>query len=122
MEKTNRYLIENNWWLLKIFASKGPIRTIWFVIPLSYFWITKIHAPNLTESITGIALGVLLWTFMEYFIHRYVFHILSSSKLFNYTLGSFHLYHHRDVSDPKVYTSGIIPALFWNNCSDNNRF
>jgi sterol desaturase/sphingolipid hydroxylase (fatty acid hydroxylase superfamily) len=57
--------------------------------------------------------GVVTWSLLEYAIHRFIFHWLSEQKLFNYSIGSFHLYHHEIPSDRRVYTSGLVPALFW---------
>ncbi len=109
-----KYFLESNWWLLTIFASKGPIRTLYFVVPITLFWIYRIYMVGMpNDALKGMALGVFIWSFIEYAIHRFVFHDLSETKFFNYTIGSFHLYHHQNPTDQRVYTSGLIPALFW---------
>ncbi len=113
-QEKQHFLIENNWWLLKAFASKSPWRTTFFVAPIGIFMASRIGFDLSLLSILKCAfIGIIWWTFLEYMIHRYFFHWASYLKKFNYYIGSFHLYHHRTPKDRRVYTSGVTPAIFW---------
>ena len=114
MKNKQTYLIEKNWWLLSIFASKNPWMTLIFVVPISLFFITQItEILSYTKIYICLLTGILWWTFLEYIIHRFFFHWASYFKKLTYSIGSFHLYHHRIPKDKRVYTSGIAPAIAW---------
>ena len=114
LKNKQTFLIQKNWWLLKIFASKSPIWTLVFVAPLAGFFILKIDSSFSFSTITLSAfVGILWWTFLEYMIHRFFFHWMSKLKKLVYYIGSFHLYHHQTPKDKRVYTSGIAPAILW---------
>lgn len=114
MKNKQTYLIEKNWWLLSIFASKNPWMTLIFVAPLGVFFFTQIKENiSFSQIIMCLFVGIIWWTFLEYMIHRFFFHWASNLKKLAYSIGSFHLYHHRIPKDKKVYTSGITPAIVW---------
>lgn len=118
MKNKQKYLIESNWWLLKIFASESPVKTIVFVAPLAIYFLNSIEEGlPLFAMIICTAIGILWWTFLEYMIHRFFFHWASQIKKLTFYIGSFHLYHHRVPKDKRVYTSGIAPALLWSAIS-----
>lgn len=59
-------------------------KTVWFAVPL--FWIPvflmimkygydSMDEPSLISLTLGFILGLFIWTFGEYFLHRWVFHI-----------------------------------------------
>ena len=113
LKNKQTYLIEKNWWLLRLFASKSPVKTMVFVAPLGLFFLTQSTSLNAFSIFKSFVVGVLWWTFLEYMIHRFFFHWMSSIKKLIYYIGSFHLYHHRIPKDKRVYTSGITPAIVW---------
>lgn len=120
MKNQQTYLIENNWWLLRIFASKTPLKTTLFVAPLAlYFLISIKESLSFSQVMACFVVGILWWSFLEYMIHRFFFHWASYLKKLTYYIGSFHLYHHRIPKDQRVYTSGIAPAVFWSVISIN---
>tara|TARA_B100000925_G_scaffold33295_1_gene22077 strand:+ start:2713 stop:3378 length:666 start_codon:yes stop_codon:yes gene_type:complete len=114
LKNKQSFLIQKNWWLLKIFASKSPFWTLVFVAPLGAFFLSKINQPlTISTLILSALIGVLWWTFLEYMIHRFFFHWMSTIKKLVYYIGSFHLYHHQKPKDKRVYTSGVAPAVLW---------
>lgn len=62
-------------------------RTVWWVVPLVWvplavlvFILTRQHfSIPLSLSLTCTAGGLFLWTFLEYIIHRYIFHFPESA-------------------------------------------
>lgn len=102
-------------WLLHFFASKNPITALWFVIPLLFFWFNKIDFKNtpILASALMLIFGVLSWTLLEYLIHRFVFHWRPKNITVRNAMESIHLYHHRNVNDQEVITSGPVSAFFW---------
>jgi 4-hydroxysphinganine ceramide fatty acyl 2-hydroxylase len=114
LKNKQSFLIQKNWWLLKIFASKSPIWTLIFLAPLGVLFFLQIsESISLTQFITCTLVGIIWWTFLEYMIHRFFFHWMSTVKKLVYYIGSFHLYHHQEPKDRRVYTSGIAPAILW---------
>ena len=72
MKNQQTYLIENNWWLLRVFASKSPIKTTLFVAPLALYFLLSINESlSFTKTMACIGVGVLWWSFLEYMIHRF---------------------------------------------------
>ena len=114
LKNKQTFLIQKNWWLLKIFASKSPIWTLVFVCPLASLFLFRI-SERLTNGqvVTCALVGIIWWSFLEYMIHRFFFHWMSTIKKLVYYIGSFHLYHHQKPKDRRVYTSGIAPAILW---------
>lgn len=100
--------------LVKYFASRNPLHLLVFVCPL---WIVSLHFilksdSNLIAMIFMASLGVIYWSFLEYAIHRWAYHTHFKSRIINYFLGSFHMYHHKDMSDRRVYNAGFLMIYF----------
>ncbi len=91
--------------LVRFFASKNPGQLLFFVLPLWSFALYILERSG--PSLAGLVLGVLYWTFLEYAIHRWLYHTHFKSRTLNYLLGSFHLYHHQDMGDRRVYNAGF---------------
>ena len=96
--------------LVKYFASRNPIHLLLYVVPLWIFIVHKLLTLSVSAStlVSGFALGVIYWTFLEYVIHRFGYHTPYKSKLVYYFLGSFHLYHHKDMSDHRILNAGFL--------------
>lgn len=61
---------------------------------------------------TGMALvGLLVWTFTEYALHRWVFHWDSDTKLGQRFVFLFHGLHHDDPDDPTRLVMPPVPAI-----------
>ena len=96
--------------LVKFVASRNPIHLLMFVIPLlSFFLFHAFNAPsNMTTTVLAILGGMIYWTFLEYVIHRFLYHTNYRSKFMRYFIGSFHTYHHQDMSDHRVLNAGFL--------------
>lgn len=96
--------------LVKFVASRNPVHLLMFVIPLLSFFI--FHAlstsSNLLTTLLAVVGGMVYWTFLEYVIHRFLYHTAYRSKFLRYFLGSFHTYHHQDMSDHRVLNAGFL--------------
>lgn len=104
------YMIQDRPELIKYFASNNPWHLLVFVIPLWCFFLFGMveNSPGLTTCFVGIILGALYWTFLEYFIHRFVYHTNYAQKFLRYFVGSFHLYHHANMKDHRILNAGFL--------------
>lgn len=108
--KRSAFMITDYPQLVKYFASKNPIHLLLFVVPLWWYIGAKLMALpfDTLTLIIGVLSGVFYWTFLEYAIHRFAYHTPYKSKLIYYFLGSFHLYHHKDMSDHRILNAGFL--------------
>ena len=98
---------------------QAPVKNLIFCSPFGVYFLFQSADLGFAITLKCFFIGVLWWTFLEYMIHRFIFHWLSYFKNLIYYFGSFHLYHHRIPSDRRVYTSGLTPAIFWSVVSLN---
>lgn len=93
---------------------RTPIRILWFVAPAVAFWFLQINWQAHTASVTAFVLlgGVFLWTFAEYLLHRFVFHVLPM-RVRHKSLEKMHIYHHRVPEDADVINARPVPFLLW---------
>ncbi len=96
--------------LVKYFASKNPGHLFLFVLPLWYLSIKSMAVSDVSSGtmVFTFIIGVIYWTFLEYGIHRWLYHTHFKTRILSYFLGSFHLYHHKEVGDRRVYNSGFL--------------
>ncbi len=106
MERT---WIERNRSWIKVFASPHPMLNILYVSPI-LAWLGIIGAPWIVENLISaallFALGLLYWSFIEYGIHRWIYHGKFKDKKVRELIESFHIYHHRNLEDNSVLTAG----------------
>lgn len=100
--------------LVKYFASRNPFQLLLYVGPL---WLLSLYILAASETelanlLLAFLAGSFYWTFLEYAIHRWAYHTHFKSRFLNYFLGSFHLYHHKDMSDRRVYNAGFLMIYF----------
>jgi len=95
------------------FASShwiGP--GLWFIpviIVSIYLSLSRISAP---ATIAVWFAGLLAWTFVEYWLHRWVFHLEpGTNKLRRFVLFIAHGYHHEFPNDPRRLVAP--PILSW---------
>lgn len=96
--------------LVKFFASSNPVHLLLFVLPLwvlSFYLMSGSSTSGLTLVLSFLG-GVLYWSFLEYAIHRWLYHSKYPTRALHYFLGSFHLYHHRNMGDHRVLTAGFL--------------
>jgi 4-hydroxysphinganine ceramide fatty acyl 2-hydroxylase len=82
MNPKGRWLRFRSFWIFPLLAVASII--------LGNRYTTHSHRSNLLWL---VPLGLLLWTFLEYTLHRYIFHMESDGQ---------HIKHHRQPADPAV--------------------
>ncbi len=103
----------DNWFM------EGGSRTPWYVVPT--FW-TPVAVWYLYSSDVGLLFsallvlyGLLYWTFMEYTMHRFIFHAddswLPDTKLAMFTHFLLHGIHHAFPMDRYRLVFPIAPAI-----------
>lgn len=110
--KKSKYMIQDHPGLIKYFASVNPIHLFIYVLPIIAIITTFMTRNDMSFSLLAFALGVIYWSYLEYAIHRYLYHTNFKNKLVNYFVGSFHLYHHSNLKDHRVLNSGLLMVLF----------
>lgn len=112
--KKSQFMIMDYPGLVKYFASRNPVHLLVFVSPLWAFALHFMLKSDTNAFVMGLMAlsGVLYWTFIEYAIHRWAYHTHFKSRIINYFLGSFHMYHHKDMSDRRVYNAGFLMVYF----------
>ena len=96
---------------LEIFTHIPPWLPITFWTPIvSYMFIKGVSANQLglIEIILTILSGLLVWTFSEYLLHRYLFHFDAKYKIGKKLVFLFHGIHHDQPQDP---TRLLFPPL-----------
>ncbi|KAJ8968280.1 hypothetical protein NQ317_011081 [Molorchus minor] len=114
---------------LKLFgnpALENLTITPWYVVPLvwipvivyfiktgteQYVQITKDSAPFL-PTVLNVGLGIILWTLIEYSLHRWVFHMEPSgdSRMMIYLHFAIHGLHHKVPFDSRRLVFPPFPA------------
>jgi sterol desaturase/sphingolipid hydroxylase (fatty acid hydroxylase superfamily) len=108
--KRAQFMIQDYPQLVKYFAARNPVHLLLFVLPLwsLALYLTFIQDFSLSSTMLAILFGVLYWSFLEYGIHRWLYHTAFQSRFLQYFLGSFHQYHHKDMSDHRVLNAGFL--------------
>jgi len=108
----SKFITQDHPWIISVFGSKNPFFVMLFASPLLLLFIHKLLKYN--ESISPFLVivlffvGMIYWSFVEYAIHGWVYHAKSTYKKHQYTIGSFHLYHHLDKFDLRVLNAGPV--------------
>jgi sterol desaturase/sphingolipid hydroxylase (fatty acid hydroxylase superfamily) len=106
-------LVEQHPGLLKVFGARHPLFSLLFAVPLAATFIALAWRPGrapLTIALE-IGAGVVYWTFFEYAMHRWFYHWRPRVPALRRAVESFHVYHHRNISDRRVYNAGPLLAL-----------
>lgn len=90
-----------------------PVHLIWYgLIILSFFllglWIVAL---NLWNALLLFASGFLMWTLLEYLMHRYIFHFVNDNKSIQRFHFIFHGIHHDNPTEEKRTMMPPIPGL-----------
>ena len=69
--------------VLEALTRTSPLVTILVYIPLILFllWTSSGNQIPFTKTVLIFIAGVFFWTFVEYFLHRYIFHFYSESNI-----------------------------------------
>lgn len=101
---------------LETLTKSNPISTIAFYVLMimCYLFLNYIYTKNsLFRTIELYMSGLFIWSFMEYVLHRWVFHIdeylpFKSAKRFHYII---HGIHHENPKDAERLFMPPIPGL-----------
>lgn len=81
-------------------------RTVWWVVPLVWlpvmcWFVTKSLQMGLSSSQAALAVvgGIFIWTLLEYCLHRFLFHMKTTSYLGNTVHYLLHGCHHKHPMD-----------------------
>jgi sterol desaturase/sphingolipid hydroxylase (fatty acid hydroxylase superfamily) len=91
-----------------------PIVPLVFWVPIILFLFYRgltLKQVEITEFVFLSFGGILLWTFTEYLLHRYVFHWDAKSRAGKYFVFLFHGLHHDDPQDPTRLVMPPVPAV-----------
>ena len=105
MQKT---IVDTHPGILKILASKNPVFVFINILPALAFFLYNILAAGVPKaSDAGYFLfGIFYWSFFEYAVHRWLYHTRFTSQRVRWLFETFHLHHHRDLSDKRVLNAG----------------
>lgn len=108
-------IVQTHPWLLKILGSKNPFFVLLAVLPALIVLLNlgEYEVFSVETLVLGLA-GILYWTFFEYAMHRWPYHIHFTKKRARWFFETFHLYHHRNLNDYRVLNAGplmIYPLL-----------
>jgi len=94
--------------------SKSPWYTVpilWIPLALFGFFTAISNSANLNMLPIHVFFGMLTWMLLEYILHRFVFHMKTSSFHMNLLHFCLHGYHHIAPMDPFRLTFPPVPAL-----------
>lgn len=96
---------------LEFFTHISPVTIVvmWLPIVVALLAYAALHAPGSgfpAFIVAGFAIGLFLWTFAEYTLHRFLFHHKPTSPLQERIFFLFHGIHH---AQPQVKTRLVMP-------------
>lgn len=100
--------------VLESFTHVHPIvpLLLWSPVVVYLFYRSiVIKQINTLEIFSWVLAGLLLWTFTEYTLHRFVFHWDAKSRAGKYFVFLFHGLHHDDPQDPTRLVMPPVPAI-----------
>ncbi len=107
-------LVQTRPWVIKFLASRNPGVVVLGSLPLLIFFTFQLEKQILVNLFLGLV-GVIYWSFLEYAIHRWPYHMkYNSTKIRNF-MDTFHMYHHRNLPDRRVLNAGpmmVYPMAF----------
>ncbi len=98
---------------LEFFTHISPvvIVVIWLPVALYFLVSGAIHLPSGTSALVipaGVLLGIFIWTFAEYTLHRFVFHYEPRTATQERIFFLFHGIHH---AQPQLKTRLVMPPV-----------
>jgi sterol desaturase/sphingolipid hydroxylase (fatty acid hydroxylase superfamily) len=100
--------------ILESFTHVHPIVPLVLWAPIVFFLFYRaydVKGLSIAEMILTSIFGLILWTFTEYTLHRYVFHWSAKSAAGKYFVFLFHGLHHDDPQDPTRLVMPPVPAI-----------
>jgi len=105
-------LFENNF--LESLTHVHPIipLILWAPVALYLLWQgISLDQLSISEVTLWALIGLVVWTFTEYFLHRFVFHFNAKSELGKWIIHLFHGVHHDEPDDPTRLVMPPFPAI-----------
>ena len=91
-------LFENDFLERLSFASPALVIAVWLPLIAATGTYGALHAAKPTAILTAI-IALLGWTLFEYVVHRFVFHLVATSRRGKWLLFVLHGCHHADPQD-----------------------
>lgn len=97
------------------FISRAPFgvpHIMWVIVAVVFYWYTITRVDLSIANIISISIiGFFSWTFMEYIIHRFVYHTETNSEGYTHFQESLHSNHHHYPKDPERLAMPPVPGL-----------
>lgn len=103
---------------LERFTHVNPIvpALVWLpVIAVLFYRSVSVHGLGFLDFAIYGFFGIFLWTFIEYTLHRYIFHYPAKSAFGNRLVYILHGLHHEDPVDPTRLVMPPLPALIYSS-------
>jgi sterol desaturase/sphingolipid hydroxylase (fatty acid hydroxylase superfamily) len=111
-ERPKRIRVFQNSFLEKVLGQAHPVTPIiWFGPPVLWGLYYGIHRAGLLTSLSIFLGGWLVWTLMEYLLHRFLFHWTGDTVEQKFRHFMLHGYHHEFPSDPMRLVAP--PLMSW---------
>lgn len=93
---------------LEFFTHISPIAVlvIWLPVIGIFIYLSIISSVSVVVILVGFVLGLIIWTFAEYILHRFVFHFPAETPWQQRLSFLFHGIHH---AQPRVKTRLVMP-------------
>lgn len=99
LHATRVRLFRNPWLELTTLTPFPVFFSVWFPIVLFAF-VAACRTETLSVLALGFPCGLLTWSFFEYVVHRYIFHLELKSRVGKKIIFLIHGNHHADPQDP----------------------
>lgn len=106
-------------WVVRRFPDGSIWQSRYLALPI----VTAVSTLSISSSALGYGaralwflLGIFLWTFLEYVIHRWVFHYRPRTEIGIAILERFHITHHHHPDDQKIVCIPLVlaaPFMAW---------
>ena len=94
---------------LEFFTHISPVVVVLIWLPVAAFFLVRaIGQVSWLAILTGVLLGMLIWTFTEYVMHRFVFHYQPTNPQLERIFFLFHGVHH---AQPQLKTRLVMPPV-----------
>ncbi len=95
--------------LLEFFTHISPVAVVLIWLPVAAFFLIRgIGQVSWLAILAGVLLGMFIWTFTEYVMHRFVFHYQPTNPRAERIFFLFHGVHH---AQPQLKTRLVMPPV-----------
>lgn len=115
-QKTEKGVLFTNR-IMEKYISRTPIwvaQVLWIIVSVSLIWysLVKIRLPYYFVLLLFVG-GVFCWTFVEYIVHRFLYHTETNSKFLYRIQYNAHGIHHLYPKDPDRLAMPPLPAIIF---------